>query len=216
MRPGCLRVDVVGRDGRHAAPVVDAGAQQRREPFRLQIGRRLDVHGRPQHQAGNGNRPHMILERRLGRAGHARARLGAKVLDDHFLDVAVPLMRVADGKQGLDALSTCLADADQDAGGEGHPRAPCRLQRGQPYRGMLVRRAEVRTATLREPLRSGLQHHTLRYRHLAQPCQPGFIQHARIEMRQQARLLQHQRRGGFQIGERESKPSAANPSRAAP
>jgi hypothetical protein len=36
---------------------------------------------------------------------HARARLGAEVLHDDFLDMAVPHVQLADGEQGLDALA---------------------------------------------------------------------------------------------------------------
>ena len=57
----------------------------------------------------------VIVQRRLRRIGHARAGLGAEVLDDDFLDVAVALVHVADREQGLDALGARLADADQDA-----------------------------------------------------------------------------------------------------
>src|SRR5262245_45236233 len=44
MRPGRLRIDVIGRDWRDAAPIVDTGTQQRGETFGAQVWRRLDVH----------------------------------------------------------------------------------------------------------------------------------------------------------------------------
>ena len=51
----------------------------------------------------------------LGRGGHAGVGLGAEILDDDFLDVAVALVQVAQRQQRLDALAPGLADADQDA-----------------------------------------------------------------------------------------------------
>ena len=66
VRPGRLGVDVVGRHRRDAAPVVDAGADQLRQALGLQVGRRLDVHGRPEDQARHGDGPDLLLERGLG------------------------------------------------------------------------------------------------------------------------------------------------------
>ena len=202
MRPGRLRIDVVRRHRRHAAPVVDAGPDQLRQPLGAQVGRRLDVHGRPEDQARHGDGPDLVLQRRLGRAAHARAGLGAEVLDDDLLDVAVPLMHVADRQQRLDALGPRLADADQNAGREGHPRAARRLQGGEAHGRHLVGRAEVRAPALRQPVGRRLQHDALRHRHFAQAPEPGLVHHAGIEVRQQPGLLQHQRRRALQIVQR--------------
>ena len=202
MGPGRLGVDVVGRDGRHAAPVVDAGADQLRQAVGLQVGRRLDVHGRPQHEARHRDGPGVVLQRRLRGAAHARAGLGAEVLDDHLLDVPVALVHVADRQQRLDALGARLADADQDAGGERHACASGGLQGGEPHGRHLVGRAEVRAAALRQPLGRRLQHDALRHRHLAQAGEPRLVHHARIEVRQQARLFQHQRCRSLEIFQR--------------
>ena len=46
-RPRRLGVHVIGRHRRHAAPVVDAGADQLLIDARRQVGRRLDMHVRP-------------------------------------------------------------------------------------------------------------------------------------------------------------------------
>ena len=46
--------------------------------------------------------------------------LGAEVLDDDLLDVAELFVQGAQGEEGLDALAARFADADEDAGGEGH------------------------------------------------------------------------------------------------
>ena len=58
----------------------------------------------------------------------ARARppsgfgLGAEVLDDHFLDMAVALVEIANREQALRALGRRFADAEQNPGGEGNPQ----------------------------------------------------------------------------------------------
>ena len=104
MRPRSFRVDVIRRHRRHATPVVDAGADELLQRSQPQIGRRLDVHGRPEHQPGDGNRPQMILERGLRRVSHPGAGLGPEVLDDDLLDVAVAIVKIAQGKESLDAL----------------------------------------------------------------------------------------------------------------
>ena len=84
----------------------------------------------------------------------------------------------------------------------GDTRASRRLERGQAHRRDLVGRAEVRAAPPRQPLGGGLQHDALRHRHLAQAREPCLVHHAGIEMRQQPRLLQHQRRRPLEIVER--------------
>ena len=50
------------------------------------------------------DRPEMLVERRLVALRHARAGLGAEVLDDDFLQMAVALVQVAQRQQRLDAL----------------------------------------------------------------------------------------------------------------
>ena len=98
-RPRRFRIDMVARDRRHAAPVVDPGGDHLGECCGVQIGRRLDVHFRPEDQPGNGNRPQMLVEAGLGRVGHPRARLGAEILDDDFLDVAIALVQLTQRQQ---------------------------------------------------------------------------------------------------------------------
>ena len=166
--PRRLGIDVVGRHRRDAAPVVDAGLEQPREAVVGQVRRRLQRHVGRQDQARDGDRPQVVVERRLRRGGHLRAGLGAEVLDDHLLQVPVPQVQVAQREQRLDALGAGLADADQDAARVRDPQAAGALQRVQPDVGSLVGRAEVRHAALRQPRRGRLQHDPLRRRHRAQ------------------------------------------------
>ena len=147
LRPRPLGIHVVGRDRRDAAPVVDAGLDQAAVARLLQVGRRLDRQRVAEDQARDGDGPQQLVERRLGRIGHARVGLGLEVLDDDFLQMAVRAMQVAQRQQRLDPLLARLADADQDARGERHLRlagglrasraaapAPCRARRSAARR----------------------------------------------------------------------------------
>jgi hypothetical protein len=166
-RPGRLGVDVVDRDRRDPAPVVDPSVEKERKVVVGQVRRRLDVQLRAEHDPRRGGRPEQLLQARLGVPGHPRARLGPEVLDDHLLHVAVPLVQVADREQRLDPLGTRLADPDQDPGRERDRELSGEPQRLQTYGRPLVGRAEVRAAALREPVRDGLEHDPLRDAHLA-------------------------------------------------
>ena len=62
MRPRRLRIDVIRRDRRHAAPIVDARIDQARQRVRTEIGRSLDVHRRRKQQSRDRNRPQVVRE----------------------------------------------------------------------------------------------------------------------------------------------------------
>ncbi len=101
------------------------------------------------------------------------------------------------------ALGERLADADEDSGRERDSGAPGVLQHAQPDRGVLVGAAVVRAALLGEqPGRGGLQHHAHRRRHRLEPLEVRPAQHARVEVRQQAGLLQHPDGHGADVGQR--------------
>jgi len=57
-------------------------------------------------------------------APHPRARLGPEVLHNHFLDMAMARVQIADRDQRLDPFHARLADPDQQPRGERHPRGP--------------------------------------------------------------------------------------------
>ena len=85
-----------------------------------------------------------------------------------------------------------LADADEDAGGERDVAAAGVLQDTQPDAGVLVRRAEVRAALLGEqPLGRRLEHHPHRRGDRLEPLEVLPAEHAGVEMRQQAGLLEN-------------------------
>ena len=77
---------------RHAAPVVDAGGDDIGQRSAREIGRRLDIHGFAEQDAGDGDGPQMVGGIGLRRVRHAGVRLGAEILDDDFLDMAVAAM----------------------------------------------------------------------------------------------------------------------------
>ena len=106
--------------------------------------------------------------------------------------MAVALVEVADREQRLDPLLPRLADADEDPRREGDAQLAGEPHRLQPYGRALVGRAEMRPAALGEPIRCGLEHDSLRRRDLAQRRQLVTRHHARVGVRQQARLLEHE------------------------
>ena len=191
--PGSLRVDVIGRQRRHPAPVVDPGADQRQAfGARHQIRRRLDAHLGSQHQPGDGHRRQKLLDAGVGHRGHRGVFLGPEVLHDHFLDVPELLVRPADRVHGLGALGQVLADTDQQPGGERDGQPARIVERAQPHLGVLVRAAVVGQAFgLEQPPRRGLQHHPHRWGHRLEARQFRPAHHARVQVRQQAGLLQH-------------------------
>ena len=164
------------------------------------FGRRLDGDVERHQQARERDRPEVVVERGLGRLGHLRAGLGAEVLHDHLLQVAVALVQVAQREQRLDALAARLADADQDAARVRDREAPGAVDRVQAHLGQLVGRAEVRPAALRQARARGLEHDPLRGADLAQGEQLVVVEDARIGVRQQARLAQHEPGAVRQVG----------------
>src|SRR5207245_10704196 len=145
-RPRFLGVDVVERERRDSAPIVEtrreeAGIDQRRE-----VRRRLDVHVWAQDEPRHRERPQEILERGLGRLPHRDPRLGAEVLDDDLLDVAVRFVEVADRDEGVDPLASRLADADEQTGRERDPELAGERDRAQAPRRHFVGRPIVREA----------------------------------------------------------------------
>ena len=102
-RPGPLRVHVVGGDGGHAAPVVDAGVEQHAEVVG-QVGRRLHVDVGRQDEPGQGDGLEVLVRRARRRAVHGRARLRQEVLDDHLLHVPVTAVGLGDRLERVDPV----------------------------------------------------------------------------------------------------------------
>src|SRR3546814_81365 len=86
----------------------------------VQVGRRLYGHLRAEYQPGSGDGPKMFLQRRLGMVRHPGVRLGPEILDNHFLDMTIAAMQIADRHQRLDPFLSRLSNANQQAGRERH------------------------------------------------------------------------------------------------
>ena len=206
--PRRLGIDVVGRHGRDAAEVVDAGLEQARELGVREVRRRLHGDVERHQQPRDRDRPEVVVERGLRGLGHLGAGLGAEVLHDHLLQVTVALVQLAQREQRLDALAPRLADADEDAARVRDREPPGAVDRVQAHLGQLVGRAEVRHAALREARARRLEHDPLRGRDLAQREQLVVVEDAGIGVRQEARLAQHEARAVRQVGggRREAEP----------
>jgi hypothetical protein len=133
---------------------------------------------------------------------HRGARLRAEVLDDDLLEMVVAAVELADREERLSALAWGLADADEDAGRERDGQATGVLDRPQAHGRLLVGRAEVRSAPGGQPLGRRLQHQPHRGAHVLESGHllPGHD--ARIQVRQQARLLDHSDRDRAKVLER--------------
>ena len=212
--PRRLRVDVVDRDGRHPTPVVDPRVEQARELGVGEVRRRLQMTVGAEQDARGGDRPEVLVEVGLGVVGHPGARLRPEVLDDHLLDVAVPLVELADREQRLESLRSRLADPDQDPSRERDLELAREGDRLEPARRQLVRRAVVRHPLRREPVGRGLEHDPHRRAHLAQRDQLVPADHAGIEVREQAGLLEHHTGGAGEVLDRRLVPEPASSSRA--
>ena len=165
-----------------------------------EVGRSLHGDVQRHHEPRKRDRPEVIGERGLGRLRHPRAGLRAEVLHDHLLQVAVALVQVAQRDQRLDALAPRLSDADQDAARVRDRQAPGAVDRVQAHVGQLVGRAEVRPAALRQAPARRLEHDALRRADLAQGEQLVVVENARVGVREQARLTQHEAGAVRQVG----------------
>ena len=99
MRPGCFGIDVVRRHWRHPAPVINTCADRLDEITVIEIGWRLNAHVRAEYQARNGDSPAQFIHRRLCGGVHFGAGLGAKILNDDFLQVTILRMQFTQGQQ---------------------------------------------------------------------------------------------------------------------
>src|SRR2546428_5260435 len=90
-RPRLLGVDVIGRERRDTAPVVEPRGEEPGVDTRREVRRRLDVHVGSEQEPPDGDRAERVSERWLGVVPHRNARLRAEGLDDDLLEMTVPL-----------------------------------------------------------------------------------------------------------------------------
>ena len=84
----------------------------------------------------------------------------------------------------------------------GTPCSPASRMVSKPHRRILVGRSEMRAAALAQAPRYALQHDALRNRHLAQRRDLIRVEHAWIDVRQEAGLLEHRAGGLREIRDR--------------
>ena len=186
--PRSLGIDVVGRDRRDATPIVDARVEQSWEVSVGEVRRCLQRDAVGQNQPCNGERPEVIIERRLGGVDHFRIGLGAEVLDDHLLEVAVFGVQVAQSEQRLDALGPRLANANQDAARRRDLQSTHPGESVEADRRLLVGRAIVRHALLAQACARSLEHDPLRRGEGAKRCELLVVEDARVGVGQETGL----------------------------
>ncbi len=200
--PRRLGVDVVDRHRRDTAPVVDARVEEHGELVVGEVRRRLHVPTRSEQDPRRGDRPEVLLERRVRMRRHARPRLGAEVLHDHLADVAVLLAERPEGEQRIDPLLPRLADPDQDPARERHAELARGSDRLQTARRDLVRRGPVRQALPGQPVGDGLEHDPHRRGDRSQRRDLLAAHHTRVEVRQKPGLVEHEPRAALEVLER--------------
>ncbi len=114
----------------------------------------------------------------------------------------VPLVQVADGEQGFDALGVGLADADEDPGRERDAKGTGPSDRLEPPRRHLVRRAIVRRARRQQPRRGGFQHDPHADVDLAERGQVPLAHQPRVGVGQEPGGFQHLLADRAQVAER--------------
>ena len=120
--PGRFGVHEIRRQRRDAAPIVDARGDELCQHAGAEVRWRLNIHLRSEQDTSNRNGPEQIIQIRLRRFCHLGVGLGAKVLNDDFLQVPIGKVQIAQRKQGFDSLATCFSDSNQYSGCERHTR----------------------------------------------------------------------------------------------
>src|SRR3989454_11838898 len=201
-RPRLLGVDVVGRERRDAAPVVEPRGEEAGVDPRREVRRRLDVHVGSEQEPADGDRAEQGPERRLGGAPHRNARPRADVLDDDFLEVTVPLLEVANRRERVHPLARCLTDADENACRERDRELARERDRAQAPRRPLVGGTVVRQAGAEQPLRDGLEHQAHAHGDLPKRGEVALGHDAWIGVGQERRLSERELADRAEIAER--------------
>ena len=77
----------------NAAPVVDSSGDQLGQNAWAQVRGRLNIHLGPEDQTADGERPNQLFQIWLRCLRHFCLWFGSEILDDHFLDVTILLMK---------------------------------------------------------------------------------------------------------------------------
>ena len=157
---------------------------------RRQVGRRLNIHFTTEDEARQGNGLEHFMVRRLWMITHWDIRLGAEILDDNFLDMAVAAMKIANSQKGVDSFLPCFADANQNARRKWNAEFPGLFHRAQAHGWFFIRRIVMGTTGEHEPLADIFQHQPHAYIDLSQPPQVSLSHHAGIGVRQKFGFFQ--------------------------
>ena len=123
--------------------------------------------------------------------GHERAGLGAEVLNNHFLNVPITLVQAPDMLKIAQPFLSRFTNAHQQSCCHRYAKSPCPRE-GQPSaEGVLVGRAKMRATALAQPLRAAFQHQPHGGRHRAELTQLATTERARVDVRQQTRLVKN-------------------------
>src|SRR5437879_9202710 len=201
LRPRGFWIDEVSGHRRTSTPIIDTSFQQIRIVLREQIGRRLNIDLAAENQAGNCNGALQIFFRGLRRLRHANIWLGAKRLDDHFLDMTVFSMCGADRLQCVHPFLRSFTDPDQDARRERYRQLSRILDGAQAKRGDLVESLPVRSTPAAEPRPGALEHQPHADVRLSQAAKILQAHQTGIGMRQKTGLLEHQLAHGRKVFE---------------
>src|SRR6266478_2428570 len=200
--PGSFRIDEIPGNGRNAAPIVDASFEQSGEIVVAQVRGSLDVHVRAENQPGDGDGAQHVFQRRLWMRGHGNFRLGAKILDDHFLDVTVFFVQRSNGEERFDALLHGFADADQDPGGKRDGELARFFDGAEAQRGNFVRSLGVGQAVTHQAGADVFEHQADAGVGIFQASEGGNVHDTRIGMWEQAGFIQDEFAHGGEIVER--------------
>ncbi|MDE5458946.1 hypothetical protein GWE18_40770 [Bradyrhizobium sp. CSA112] len=120
---------------RHSTPVIDARVQIALERF-IQIRWRLQGNFRRQHEPSDRQSAKHIGHIRFAMMRHRGAGLRPEILDDHLLNVPMPLMNVRDALKAFDSPN--LADANQDSRRHRHRRLASGIEGAKALQRPLV------------------------------------------------------------------------------
>src|SRR5437667_4273571 len=91
-------------------------------------------------------------------SGHGDIRLGAKILNDDFQNVAVVFVERSNGEERVDALFHRFADTDEDAGSESETELSGFFDGAEAKRGDFVRRFGMRKAVAHQSRADVFEH----------------------------------------------------------
>src|SRR5229473_574077 len=199
--PGGFGIDEILGDGRNAAPIVDARIEQTGEIVVAEVWRGLNVHLRAEDEAGERDGAQHVFKRRLRMRGHGNFRLGAEILDDDFLDVAIFFVERSNRQERVDALFHGFADADQDAGGKRDGELPRFFDGAKAQGGDFVWRLGMRQAIAHQARADVFEHEADAGVRIFQTREGRPIHDAGIGMREQASFFENEFAHGSEIVE---------------